>query len=904
MDNQTSTRQHLAFTAQNLTLATKLFAPPITDGWIQRPHLVDRLNAGLTRKLTLISAPAGYGKTALLSEWRAFTPDTERRPIAWLSLDTTDNDPSGFMLHLIAALQTVEPSIGQGLLYSLQGSPTPTPRLQMTALINEISTLPYQFVLILDDYHTLTDDDIHQSINFLLDNLPPQIHIIITTRTEPPLPLARLRANRAINEFTTADLRFTPTEITSFLHQTFELDLSPAHIQTLTDRTEGWIAAIQLIAHSLGTKSDPAAHISTISGQHHHLTDYFTQEILAQQSPQIRHFLLQTAILERFCAPLCQALTNDPDSPAIINHLLDNNLFITPLDDDRTWFRYHHLFADHLRAQLAQEQGHNVDTLYRQASKWCTDHHLETEAIRYALQSGDDDFAADLILAAGSQKLKHGQLTTLITWLDALSPEHLAQNPQLSLLYAWTLEHTCVMEGVEPHLQNVENALNNPDFSPAEQNAMQGEIAALRARIAVLNRDYDQAITYSHDALALIPPNDFELRAAVNFQLALAYNVIDDVESMQPILDDVIADARTVNNWRTLCFAANYRIQLYQLQGHLHRALDMIRQIESWAEADQAYHLPAYGFIHAAHANILYDMNDLDTAETAYQHALKLGQRGGEFHILLKAYIGLAYTKIAQNDPESAFTYLEKASTLTEGGPFYDIFRATLALRRNDLQTASHWLDKHDLSVDALIANPKISYYHTPFIRFLIAQHRYTDAERLLSALTAWTTDHHLPYYTMRFNLFQSIIHYACDRTTRAFKTLEPILIWASAENSRRLFLDEPLAINLLQAIVHHASQSHTLSPQICTFVDELLDQYPAGQFPIYPSSTLVEDLSTRERDILPLLAAGLTNKAIAAELYLSAGTVKWHLKSIYRKLDVHSRTQAVAAARALNLLR
>jgi LuxR family maltose regulon positive regulatory protein len=654
------------------------------------------------------------------------------------------------------------------------------------------------------------------------------------------------------------------------------------------------------MALSLHGKSEPAAHIQQFNGEHHHLTDYFTQEILAQQPPQIRDFLLQTAILDRFCIPLCQAVTDDPDSPAIMNHLLDNNLFLIPLDDDRTWFRYHNLFADHLRGQLAREQGENITDLYFLASQWCAENDLASEAIHYALKSGHTNHAANLILAAGPQKLRHGELTTLLTWLDAVSPAHLAQNPRLSLLYAWTLEHTCVMEGVEPHLRNVETVLNSVPYSSAEKRAMQGEIAALRARIAVLDHDFDQAITYSHDALALIPLDNLELRTAVNFQLALAYNVIDDVDSMQPVLDDTITAAHDVGDWRTLCFSANYRIQLYHLHGHLHRALDLIRQLSTWAADAQALNLPAYGFIHAAHATILYDMNQLDAAESVFLQALKLGEHGGEFHILVKAYVGLAYTKIAQNDRESAAVYLEKASTLTDGGPFYDIFRATLALKQNDLQTASHWFAKHDLSVDALITNPEISYFHIPFIRFLIAQKHDADAERLLSALTTWATDHHLPYYTMRYNLLQAIIHDASDNPTRALKILEPILVWANAENSRRLFLDEPLATSLL----HHAAQSHTLSAPIRTLLADLLDQFPEIPSTLSPSFTLFEDLSSRELDILPFLAAGLSNKAIADELYLSAGTVKWHLKSIYRKLDVHSRTQAVATARDLNLIR
>lgn len=901
MDQTTSTSQLVSFTAQDLTLATKLFVPPITDCWVRRPRLVENINAGLNRKLTLITAPAGSGKTALLSEWLTFIPENEHPPIAWFSLDEADNDWSRFLAHLIAALQTVEKSIGQAALFSLQAPPTYSGQLLMTALINEISTLPYQFVLILDDYHTITSDKIHDSLAFLLDNLPPQLHIILTSRTESQLPLARLRANRALTEINATDLNFTLEEITIFLDHALDIHLDSDDVKTLQIRTEGWVAAIQLIGLSLQGKSDPSTLIQQLSGENRHITEYFSQEVLSQQSAQIHDFLLQTAILDRFCAPLAQAVTDDADSAAIINYLLEHNLFLIPLDENRTWFRYHSLFADHLRHQLTSFSDEKRHALYKRASQWCNENSLESEAIYYALQSGNNDYATDLILTNGQNKLNHGELTTLLNWLNAIPEKHLHQNPRLSLLYAWTLEHTCVIDGIETHVINTENALNKGNYSPQEIRAMQGEIAAIRARIQVLDNNYEQAINFSHTALSLIPEDNLELRAAVTFQLALAYNVIDDTQSLRPTLDETLTLSRVCGNFRTLFFSAYFRAQLYQLEGHPQHALDFIRQLEGWANDDNACDLPAYGFIHTAHANLLYDMNDLTAAETHFQKAIQLGERGGEFHILVKAYIGLAYTKFAQNDDEAAHFYLEKASALTEGGPYYDFVRAALAINQNDLQTANHWLSKHNLSLDDLIANPKISYRHIPFVRFLIVRKHFTDAEKLLSALNAWATDHQMPYYTMRYDLRQAIIDHATDNSIRATKTLEPILVWANAENSHRLFLDEPLAIPLLQ----HAAQSHVLPPQLHQFLEDLLSNFNLSELPTPPASTsLFEDLSSREMDLLPLLAAGLSNKAIAEELYLSAGTVKWHLKSIYRKLDAHSRTQAVAIARDLNLIR
>ena len=400
-------------------LATKLYIPLPRPNVVLRPRLIERLNEGLHRKLTLISAPAGFGKTTLVSAWVAGC----ERPVAWLSLDEGDNDPTRFLTYLVAALQTIAPNIGEGVLGVLQSPQPPPTESILTALLNEITTLPDNFVLVLDDYHVIDAKPVDDALTFLLEHLPPQMHLVITTREDPQLPLARLRARGQLTELRAADLRFTPAEAAAFLNQVMGLNLSAEDIAALEDRTEGWIAGLQLAALSMQGREDVPGFIRAFAGDHRYIVDYLVEEVLQRQPERVRSFLLQTSILDRLNGPLCDAVTGQEEGNARLEALERGNFFVVPLDDKRHWYRYHHLFADVLSAHLLAEQPDQVATLHRRASAWYEQHGSAADAIRHALAAEDFERAADLVELAVPAMRRSRQEATVLGWLKALPDE-------------------------------------------------------------------------------------------------------------------------------------------------------------------------------------------------------------------------------------------------------------------------------------------------------------------------------------------------------------------------------------------------------------------------------------------------------------------------------------------------
>ena len=448
-------------------LATKLYIPPPRPKVVLRPRLIERLNEGLfRRKLTLISAPAGFGKTTLVSEWVAGC----ERPVAWLSLDEGDNDPTRFLTYLVAALQTIAAKIGAGVLAVLQSPQPPPIESILTALLNEIATIPDHFILVLDDYHVIDSKPIDHALTFLLEHLPPQMHLVITTREDPQLPLARLRARGQLTELRAADLRFTPAEAADFLNQVMGLNLSAEDIAALETRTEGWIAGLQLAALSMQGREDIASFIQAFTGSHRFVLDYLVEEVLQHQPEHIRSFLLQTAILDRFCAPLCNAVTEREDGKEMLDVLERSNLFLIPLDDQRQWYRYHHLFADVLQAHLMEAQPDQVSSLHQRASAWYERNGLRSDAIRHALAAQDFERAAGLIELAWPADEGSIQITTWLGWVKTLPDELVHTRPVLNVWYAYALLGSGEMEAAEARLKDAERWLE-----PAEPMKVQLE---------------------------------------------------------------------------------------------------------------------------------------------------------------------------------------------------------------------------------------------------------------------------------------------------------------------------------------------------------------------------------------------------------------------------------------------
>src|SRR3712207_13717 len=515
-------------------LATKLYVPPPQPRVVLRPRLIERLNEGLHRKLTLISAPAGSGKTTLVGEWVAAV----ERPAAWLSLDEGDNDPTRFRSYLVAALQTVAPDIGESVLGVL-GSPQPPPTESLlTALLNEISTIPDDFVLVLDDYHVVDARAIDDALVFLLEHLPPRMHLVIATREDPHLPLARLRARGQLTELRASDLRFTLSEAAEFLNSVMGLGLSAEDIAALESRTEGWIAGLQLAALSMRGREDVSGFIRAFAGDNRYIVDYLVEEVLQHQPELIRSFLLQTSILERLSGPLCDAVTRQEDGRGMLEALERGNFFVVPLDDKRHWYRYHHLFADVLNAHLMAEQPDQVSTLHRRASAWYEHNALAADAIRHALAAEDFERAADLIERAVPAIRRSRQEATLLGWLQALPDELFRSRPVLSVHYAGTLLQSGQLDGVETRLRDAERWLDTmADMSEMvvvdeeDFRRLPGSVAIYRAGIALVLGDVADTAKYTRRALDLVPQDDHLLCGSAAGRLGLAYWTSGDLEA-------------------------------------------------------------------------------------------------------------------------------------------------------------------------------------------------------------------------------------------------------------------------------------------------------------------------------------------------------------------------------------
>ena len=520
-------------------LATKLYIPPPRPNVVLRPRLITRLNEGLHGRLTLISAPAGFGKTTLLSEWIAGC----KWPVAWLSLDESDNDPSQFLTYLVAALQTIDNDMGAGMLSILQ-SPQPRPaELFLTSLINAVAQAPQEFILALDDYHRIEARPIHNALTFLLDHLPPQMHLAIVSRSDPPLPLARLRGQRTLTELRAADLRFTPDEAATFLNQVMRLDLSAADVAALETRTEGWIVGLQMAALSMQGRADTASFIRAFTGSHRFIIDYLVEEVLQRQVERVRDFLLQTSILDRLSGPLCDAVSGQGDGRAMLEALERGNLFVVPLDEERHWYRYHHLFADMLQARLTREQPDQAPLRHRRASEWYEQNGLPSDAIRHALAAEDFERAADLVELAWPAMRRSRQEATVLGWVKALPDKLIRARPVLSVVSAWALLDGGELEAAEARLRDTERWLGTaadmrerPEAPSAgmgvaemvvvdqEQfRSLPASIANARAYRAQALGDVAGTVTYARRALDLLPEGDYYERGTTAALLGLAY---------------------------------------------------------------------------------------------------------------------------------------------------------------------------------------------------------------------------------------------------------------------------------------------------------------------------------------------------------------------------------------------
>ncbi len=911
-------------------LQTKLYIPvtrpdPVTrlrTSFIPRPHLMERLDAGLPGKLTLISAPAGFGKTTLVSSWL----EHANLPAAWLSLDEDDNDWARFLTYLIAALQTIQPEVGTEVLALLQSSPLPPSHTLLTLLINDLTAISERFILVLDDYHSIENETIDQALDFFLDHLPPLVHLVLTSRVDPNLSLARLRASGQLNELRSADLRFTPAETARFLEQMTDLSLTEAEVAALDRRTEGWIAGLQMAALSLRQREAAAVSqfIEEFSGSHHYIMDYLVDEVLQGQPAEVQTFLLYTSILDRLCGPLCDTVLgvrNKPvpaaprgpgglgghrgpdslsaDSQSLLEYLEHANLFITPLDDQRQWYRYHPLFADLLRHRLQQAYPDRVAPLHLSASHWYEQAGLTGPAVRHALAAQAYGRAATLVEQVAPAMIERSELARLLTWLGALPEDEVQARPLLALHYGWVLFLSGQNKQAATRLEAVETMLEADEAKQTPE--VQAHIAAIRAYLARLAGDFAATIALSRQALTHLPEQDSLLRAMVTFNLAIAHYFQGDFEPAYQLLTGIIATGQTTQRVSSILSAIYLNTQLLRARGALGQALQLCQEGLELVARRGWHHFPAVGFVYVAFGDLLRERNELSTAAEYLEKGIKLGQAGGHPRILIIGYAWLAWLRQTQGDVSGSQEAIRAALQIDqqyEGSRFWPLpqaacYQARLWIAQGDLAAANLWAQASGLKP----ADTPITYHYEveylTLARLLIAQGHLEAAETLLLRLHRGAASAERTGSLIEILILQAITFTAQDRGEEALSALEQALSLAEPEGFARIFLDEgaPMAELLRQAVAQDLHTSYALG---------LLDAL--GEAAAVPQP-LVEPLSERELEVLRRVAAGYSNQEIAQELVVAVSTVKKHISNICGKLEVGSRTQAVARARELGLV-
>ena len=865
-------------------LTTKLHVPPLRSGHVSRPRLLAKLKPRPDERITLVSAPAGYGKTALIVEWLAQPQDAAPK-VAWLSLDEQDNDPVHFLTHLIAAARQVNQDLGEATLGLLQAPQPPPPEAVIGALINDIALLPAPFVLALDDYHVIHELGIHRQLGFLVEHQPSQVHLIIVTREDPPLPLARLRARGQIVEIRQEDLRFSPDECATFLHQVMGLDVAPTDVAALERRTEGWIAGLQLAGLSMRGRDDVSGFVEAFTGSSRYVLDYLIGEVLEQQPAEVQDFLLKTSILDRLTAELCDAVTQRQDSQRILQLLDQSNLFVVPLDQSRSWYRYHNLFAELLSQRLRSTEAQSEMDLHRRASEWFAAKRLLPEAIQHALAAADWERAAVLVEGESVTMLRRGELVTLLGWIKALPKETVFKRPELSRDCGWALTLTGQLDAAEEFLQRAES-------SAGGDGALLGTILVAQAYHLRARGDNAGAIERGQRALDLLPDSDPLSRSLVALTLGLAHWSRGDLQGAEKALEEVDRAAKQSRNHYARMTALSYLGVIQAIHGRLRRAAEMCR-----LASEMGGQSPPVAPAHIELGVLLYEWNDLEASAHHLQIGIEMSQRTGNLMILSDGYRTLALLQQARGEAETAQATLQLADRLAydhEVTPLTRLRNAAchvlLELAAGDLAGAQHWAEQVTGPADA---SPLFPLLGLTLARILLADGEKAQASETLAELYETASRAGWGSGMVEVRALQAV---AASAPADALGFLADALKLAQPEGFVRTFLDKGEPMKLL------LERLRAIGGERKEYILALLAAFGgSGKAPA--SQPLVEPMSERELEILRLVADGLSNQEIARRLVISVGTAKSHVHHILGKLGSDSRTQAVAKARELSLL-
>lgn len=899
----------LSFVEQQITfplafphIATKFHTPPPPATLLKRPRLKQQLNQCIQKRLGLVSAPAGFGKTTLLSEWS----HSGEWPIAWVSLDETDNDPIHFWSYIAVAFSKLDENIEQFL--PLLHSCNPDITFILTGLINAIANIADHFALVLDDYHLINCPDVHHTLAFFIDHLPAQGHIILSTRTPPPLPLARWRVQGHLLEIRADDLRFAENETETLLTQVLRHNLSPQDVSTLHSRTEGWAAGLHLASLLIENPRRAVPEtLQSFSGDHRYIVDYLAAEVFQQQPEVIRNFLLQTAILDDLPAELCDAVIGQSDSRSILSQLEAHNLFIVPVDCSYRTYRYHHLFTDFLRNRLSQTPDFDSATLHRRAATWYETAGNIDRAIKHTLAAGQIDEATRLIEKITMSRLMRGELNTVRRWLEALPDEVVRQNPLFCICNAWISTHAGQTEQAEDYLKTV------AQFDPAIAQSWIGRMEVVRTRMAHVQGNVEQTAKHSEYALTHLAENDLVWRAEVIFDQTYTYQVLRQFEKSRQAYRQAISVSEKTGNTRAAMLARYYLGKMLMDMGEFQQAARNYQQGIAWCEKSNP---PANAicWAYAGLGSLLYEWNRQGEAEAYQRKALKLAQQIGEVKVIVYAGQGLANTLFAQGKVEAAQAALDSAEAIARQSNIPALIdevertQIQLWLRQGKVEAAINWVQKqgrtlnydhpddpgNNISIWVAIAQARSSPPPADNIITLVKERvkiagtsgqKWIQIQELISLATIYRLQDELP---TAFDVFRE-----------ALRLAEPMAL------NRTFFDNGTPAAQLIRQAVATGSASEYVSelPASISTLNTISEIEITTSTFTETEQSLVEPLKQREVEVLQHIAIGRSNQEIANEMILAVSTVKWHLKNIYQKLQVSRRTQALAKAKELNLL-
>ena len=875
-------------------LATKLYVPLPRSGLVSRPHLVSQLNEGLVagHKLTLLSASAGFGKTTILSEWISLNAENRMHSrAAWLSLDEADSEPLRFLGYLIAALQTIQPELGQPALVALQTPQPPPVTGLLTGLLNEIAALPGKCILVLDDYHSLDSEPIDQALTYLLDHLPPQLHLVIASREDPDLSLARLRARGQLTELRAADLRFTSAEAAEFLNRVMGLNLSEANVAALEVRTEGWVAGLQLAALSMQGQTDPASFIQSFTGSHRFVLDYLMEEVLHRQPPQLQDFLLRTSSLDQMCGPLCDAFLGNPFQPSTftLESLERANLFLVPLDHERRWYRYHHLFGELLRKRLGQTLSPGeMDELHIRASAWYEQNDLPFDAFRHAAAANDIERAGRLTGHPAIGLHFRSVAIAILDWLASLPQEVLEAHPGLLVRWATLSLVAGKTSGVEEKLQAAERILQTPEPDAQVRNLL-GQVACARATLALTRYDPATMIAQARRALELLPSENLPFRFTANWVLTAAYIFQGERTAAAGASREGVDISEQSGDIFSTILATSDKGQIQELDNQFHQAAETYRQV---LKLSGKYPQPSAGEVYLGLGRIHYEWNELEAAEQHGQQSLQLArQYDPRIDRFILSEVFLARLKLARGDVDGAAAMLAQTEQTARQKNF--------VLRLPEVAAAQVLvlLKQGNLSAAAELARQ----FELPLsqARAFLAQGNPSDALAVLEPFHQQVEAKNWADERLKAVVLQALALHLKGEKAPAAEVLAEALTLAEPGGFLRLFLDEGENMRLLIADFRQSARRVASLGKsrhnLLAYADKLLAAFSS------PAQS--ETLTSRELEVLRLIADGLTNEAIANRFYLSLYTVKAHVRNIFGKLDVSNRTQAVAKARELGIL-